>query len=185
VSRDSSILVVGDGSERPARFGYPGGCRKLPAMGKVEGVWMLTQAIRWLLLSLLFVGVAGAVEPGESLQMRNAWIRDAPPSARMRSGYAVLANEGSSDVEIVAASSPDFGLIEMHETRIENDVARMAELPSVKIAAGASFRFEPGGAHFMLMQPKRELKTGDSTTITLTLKSGVGVVADFVVGPPL
>jgi periplasmic copper chaperone A len=143
-------------------------------------------SIRLLFIACLLCAATGlAAASAESLQVRDAWIRDAPPSARMRSGYAVLTNDSSSEVEIVSASSPDFGLVEMHETRMENDIARMLELPSVKIAAGANFQFKPGGAHFMLMQPKREMKAGDSTAITLRLKSGGSVVATFVVGPPL
>ncbi len=118
------------------------------------------------------------------LQVHDTWIRDAPPTARMRSAYAVLINEGDSEIEVVSASSPDFGLVEMHETRMENDIAKMRELPSVKIAPGAKFMFKPSGAHFMLMQPKGEMKKGDSTTITLTLKSGEVLEANFVVGPP-
>jgi periplasmic copper chaperone A len=143
-------------------------------------------SIRLLFVACLLVaGHVLAATSSEAMQVRNAWIRDAPPSARMRSGYATLENIGSSGIEIVSASSPDFGVVEMHETRMENDIARMVELPSVRIAAGARFQFKPGGAHLMLMQPKRDLKKGDSTAITLRLKSGATVVASFVVGPPL
>jgi periplasmic copper chaperone A len=143
-------------------------------------------SIRFLLIGcLISAGAALADVSGDSLQVRNAWIRDAPPAARMRSGYAELTNVDSVEIEIVSASSPDFGLVEMHETRISNDVARMVELTSVRIAAGATFRFKPGGAHLMLMQPKREMGNGDSTAITLALKSGKTVVANFIVGPPL
>jgi periplasmic copper chaperone A len=138
-----------------------------------------------LVACLLVAGNLLATTPSETLQVRNAWIRDAPASTPMRAGYAVLVNTGSGEIEVVSASSPDFGLVEIHETRIENDIARMVELPSVKIAAQASFQFKPGGAHLMLMRPKRALKKGDSSAITLTLKSGETVVANFIVGPPL
>ncbi len=134
---------------------------------------------------LFAAGALVANQHDVSLQVRNAWIRDAPPSAQMRSGYAILQNGGSKEIEIVSASSPDFGLVEMHETRVENDIARMVELHSVRIAARSNFHFKPGGAHFMLMQSKREMRKGESTTITLTLKSGENVVANFVVGAPL
>lgn len=138
----------------------------------------------WL-ISLLGASSVFAAAPAETLRVRHAWIRDAPPSAHMRAGYAVLENVGGGEIEIVAASSPDFGLVEIHETRMENDVARMVELGSVKIVAGTSFQLKPGGAHLMLMQPKRALAKGDSTAITLRLKSGATVVTRFVVGPPL
>jgi periplasmic copper chaperone A len=140
---------------------------------------------RLLLMILLSVSLpviaADAVAP---LQIRDTWIRDAPATARMRSAYAVLVNNSASEIEIVSVSSADFGLIEMHETRIEKDIAKMVALPSIKIAAKKSFTFKPGGAHFMLMQPKRDMQRGDSATIVLTLKSGEAVEAKFVVGGP-
>lgn len=134
------------------------------------------------MISLLCVGLVSAQAPESALQVKAPWIRDAPPTAPMRAGYAVLLNRGQSEIEIVAASSPDFGLVEMHETRIVNDVATMSQLMSVKIAAGADYAFHPGAAHFMLMQPRRALDSGDSTTISLILKSGEKVTATFAVG---
>ena len=143
---------------------------------------MLARAVLTTALLACFAALAGASD--DVLQVRDTWIRDAPPTARMRSAYAVLINEGASEIEVVSASSPDFGLVEMHETRIVNDIAKMMELPSVKIAPRAQFAFRPSGAHFMLMQPKREFRQGDRTTISLTLTSGAVVEASFVVGPP-
>jgi periplasmic copper chaperone A len=125
-----------------------------------------------------------AADASASLQIRDTWIRDAPPTARMRSGYAVLVNNSAQEIEIVSASSVDFGLVEMHETRIEKEIAKMVALPALKIAAHKSHIFKPGGAHFMLMQPKRDMQRGDSATIVLTLKSGETVEANFVVGAP-
>lgn len=133
------------------------------------------------LLALTASASAAATEP---MQVTNAWIRDAPPSAPMRAGYALLVNSSTAEIEIVSASSPAFGIVEMHETRVENDVARMVALPSIKIAAHQSFEFAPGGAHLMLMRPKGALQKGDRATITLMMKSGASVEAMFVVGAP-
>lgn len=136
-----------------------------------------------LLLLCLIGTLTVSASDASSFEITDPWIRDAPKTARMRSAYAMLANTGSEAIEIVSAHSDDFGIVEMHETRVDaNDVSRMIRLPSVRIKAGARFEFKPGGAHLMLMQPKRELGTGDSSVIVLTLKSGETKAVTFNVG---
>ena len=138
-----------------------------------------------LLSMYLCAGLVFAASESASIKAIDPWIRDAPKTAMMRSAYVVLNNAGSADIEIVAAESKDFGLVEMHETRIVDDVARMFELPSVTIAAGKQFAFKPGAAHFMLMQPSRALAAGDVCVITLIQKSGARLDVEFKVGGPL
>jgi copper(I)-binding protein len=137
-------------------------------------------------VGLVAIGaLAGAAADAPALRWEDTWIRDAPPSAMMRSAYGRLLNDSDAAVEVIAAASPDYGLVEVHETRIENDVARMVQLPSVTVPARGAFDFVPGGAHLMLMRPKRRLATGERTMITVTLKSGETVTASFVVGQAL
>ena len=58
-------------------------------------------------------------------------------------------------VTIVGASSPAFGEVSLHETRIVDGVSRMRALPELRIAPGDSAVLKPGGMHLMLMQPQR------------------------------
>ena len=54
----------------------------------------------------------------------------------------------------------------MHETIVEDGIARMREIPVLDIAAGETLAFERGGRHLMLMQP-----VGSPGTITLNFYS--------------
>jgi copper(I)-binding protein len=54
----------------------------------------------------------------------------------------------------------------MHETVIEDGIARMREIPVLEIAAGETVVFERGGKHLMLMQP-----VGTPGTVTLNFYS--------------
>ena len=111
-----------------------------------------------------------------------AWIGDAPAPAPMRAGYVELHNATDQVIEIVSASSPRFGLVEMHETRVEAGVARMIELPSVSIPPHGTFSFSPGGAHFMLMRRQGALNKGDTCLIRLSFKDGSGQDIAFLTG---
>jgi len=116
------------------------------------------------------------------LVVEQAWIRTPPPAAMMLAGYAMLRNAGDAPLTIVGADSADFDGVSLHESSEENGVERMRALAEVSIAAGASARFTPGGKHFMLMRPKRQLSSGDSVKIHISTNTGEGVVAEFVVG---
>jgi copper(I)-binding protein len=85
----------------------------------------------------------------------------------MAAGYLRIANHSGSDIRITRVSSPEYGSVEMHETLVEDGIARMRAIPVVEIADGEEVVFERGGKHLMLMQP-----VGEPRTITLNFYSG-------------
>lgn len=74
--------------------------------------------------------------------------------ARMSAGYLTIHNNSRETIALTAVTSPQYGRIEIHETIIENDIARMRPLEGLTIPAGQSVTLEPGGKHLMLMQPQ-------------------------------
>lgn len=132
----------------------------------------------WL---LLLVGhAAGAA----GLELREAWIREAPPGARMLAGYAELANTGTAPLRVTGARSADFGAVELHEMRMDGGVMRMRALAAIEVPAGGSVRLAPGGNHLMLMRPTRALRAGDRVEIVFELEGASAVAAEFVVRRP-
>lgn len=115
------------------------------------------------------------------LVVDDAWIRAAPPGARMLAGYAKLTNAGDAPIVVTGATSAAFGDVSMHASVVEDGVAKMRPLPSLNIAPGATETFEPGGRHLMLMQPAAAMPTGAKATIALTVEGGGEVAAEFVV----
>jgi copper(I)-binding protein len=85
----------------------------------------------------------------------------------MTAGYFVLENRGDEAIRITTVTSPQFGRIEMHETVVENDVARMRPIGEIVVAAGERIVFEPGGMHLMLFEPARPLHS-----VTLNFSDG-------------
>lgn len=80
----------------------------------------------------------------------------------MASGYLEISNRSGSDIRITRVTSPNYEAVEMHETTVEDGVARMREVPALEIANGETVVFERGGKHLMLMNP-----LGEAGTITL------------------
>lgn len=84
------------------------------------------------------------------------------PGSEMSAGYFELVNNTPDPVRIERVTSPQFGKVEMHETTIENGVARMVGLDGITIQGNSSVVFEPGGMHLMLMRPVADIA---STTL--------------------
>jgi copper(I)-binding protein len=84
----------------------------------------------------------------------------------MAAGYLDISNHSGTTLRITDVSSPDYASVEMHETVVEDDVARMRAIPVLEIEDGGTVIFEPGGKHLMLMRP-----VGTPDTITLNFYS--------------
>lgn len=115
------------------------------------------------------------------LEIRDAWIRSAPPNAMMLAGYATLQNTGDAPITINAVKAVGFGDTSMHETVMVGDVSQMRPIGDLVIAPGTSIAFAPGGKHIMLMQPTQSPKPGNQVAITFTLSDGGERSADFLI----
>jgi copper(I)-binding protein len=131
-------------------------------------------------LLFAFTVVAHATAAGRVV-VEKAWIRTAPPGAMMLAGYAKLRNAGDAPVTVIGAASDVFGDVLLHESIEENGVERMRALGELTIAPGTTVEFAPGGKHFMLMHPRRELDAGAKVKIHISTSSGAGTDTEFVV----
>ena len=81
----------------------------------------------------------------------------------------------------MAARSPRFGEVSLHQTRVVDGVSRMRELERLPIAAGGQALLQPGGLHLMLMQPDSTLVEGERVPLVLVLEDGRELQAALVV----
>lgn len=118
-----------------------------------------------VLLSLLG-GVTPALAAG-NVHVKDAWVPEAPPVAAVMAAYLVVENTGDKAVAITDVSSTEFGMVMMHKTITQDGMSRMVHQDSVTVAPGSSVKFERGGLHIMLMEPKHTFKVGDKIPLTL------------------
>ncbi|MEQ1438180.1 copper chaperone PCu(A)C [Fontimonas sp. SYSU GA230001] len=122
----------------------------------------------FLLLGAILAWTAQAEGgPAPALTSEDAWIRAAPPGARVMAGYVQLVNRGDVPLRCDAASGADFGAIEIHRTLIEEGQSRMLRDQVVEIPAHGRAALAPGGYHLMLFRPQRPLSPGDRSLLTL------------------
>ncbi len=99
----------------------------------------------------------------------------------MLAGYGRVRNDCDLPLAITGAKSPDFVMVMVHETRIENGVSRMLKAARSPLPAKGELLFAPGGRHLMLMHPRRALPVGTVVRIELLLAGGGSIPAEFTV----
>jgi copper(I)-binding protein len=133
------------------------------------------------LAALLAASGAVASAPACAPVVEQGWIRAAPPRAGVLAAYARLRDPCNRAGVVTAARSADFGRVQLHETRVAGGVSTMREATRLALPARGELRFAPGGAHLMLMQPRRPLPVGARVHIAFALADGRVVDGVFVV----
>ncbi|MBF0186559.1 MAG: copper chaperone PCu(A)C [Magnetococcales bacterium] len=108
----------------------------------------------------------------KGVQVHDAWVREAPPTARVLAAYMSLDNSSDKACALVSVESPDFERVELHNTVVHNGMAHMMKQDAIDIPANAWALLEPGGYHMMLIGRKRALKAGDTVPLKLTFRNG-------------
>lgn len=135
--------------------------------------------MRWSLLvcaALIVLSCEGDTAPLVASEVR---VSKPLPGTHMAAGYFTLTNNSEQPIRITRVTSPQFGKVEMHETVVEDGIARMVGLGDLTIAANSSVTFAPGSKHLMLMQPAADLHsvtldfhTADATVLTVSVVVG-------------
>ncbi len=113
---------------------------------------------------LLFALLTSACTTAEKapLSATDARIMPPVPGVTKRAAYLTLVNNGDAAISLTSVSSPQFAVVEFHQTIVASGVARMRPLRELVIAAGESVRLEPGGKHLMLSQEKPAAATASA-----------------------
>lgn len=137
------------------------------------------KSLHRLITTLALLCLAPLAFAAAQVGVSNAWIPQAPPGATMLAGYLTIKNNGDTAINVLAAQSDRFRSVSVHQTVIENGVAKMRELHSLEIAPGQEVKFAPGGMHLMLMQPREDISPGEHIEITILFSDGTRVPAIF------
>jgi copper(I)-binding protein len=123
---------------------------------------------RLLVLYALLAALAGCGNHSDPPVVASNVVVTGPDAGMpMAAGYLEIGNHSGHGIRITRVASPEYGSVEMHETVVEDGIAKMRELPVLEIADGDTVVFERGGRHLMLMRP-----VGTPETVTLNFYSG-------------
>jgi copper(I)-binding protein len=95
------------------------------------------------------------------LEIIGATIPLAPASASVNAGYVKFTNTSDKDLEFHNFTSPVYDSVEMHITESRSGSAKMKQVSKILIPANSSVELKPGGAHLMLIGPRRDVQAGE------------------------
>ncbi len=128
-----------------------------------------------LLVAVFTCGGCGADggTPG-FLEVDNAWSRPVAVAQAPGVGvvYLSVRNGTSRERQLVGLETPVASRSEIHETRMEGDIARMRRVASIRLPPGQTVELRPGGIHGMLIGVTQDLAPGDRFPLLVLFAGG-------------
>ncbi|NJR12952.1 copper chaperone PCu(A)C [bacterium] len=124
--------------------------------------------------ALCLVGAADVwMQPG-TLTVTQATARPAQ-QGMTAAVYLTLHNETPRTEDLIRIESTIAARATLHETRLENDIARMESLTTLTLAPFSTRDLAPGGTHLMLEALTDDVQVGQTFDLTLIFASGLTV----------
>lgn len=147
----------------------------------IQGVWARSTGAGGM-MGMDMSGDSEGDDMGDDMNMEAT--EEAPMAIPPSAVYMTITNLSSEDETLVSARTDVAGLVEIHETTIEDDVMRMRELENgLTIPAGETAILEQGGLHVMLLDLQEELIEGEAIAVTLVFESGTEITIGAPVAP--
>jgi copper(I)-binding protein len=135
-----------------------------------------------LLLTILLASACDS-SSGE-LTIQDAWARPAS-AGENGAAYFVIKNGTVSDDTLLSVSSEIALATEVHMSMMDgNGVMSMQMQEALAVPAKGKVEFKAGGLHVMFVTLNRDLKVGDTITLTLTFKEAGNLVIEVPVTEP-
>ena len=113
----------------------------------------------------------------------DAWCRPSPNGAKAGGCYVTLT--AATDDRLTGGSTPQAGLLQVHEMKTENGMMKMAELTEgLPLPAGQAVALAPGGNHLMLIGLTAPLVAGETVPLTLQFASAPAITVQAQVRQP-
>lgn len=110
--------------------------------------------------SAILLALAACSPAGPPVTATDVLIVAPLPGRAPSAAYLTLHNESDEAIRIRKVSSPEFEVVEMHQSIVGDAAVRMRRLETLTIDPGASATFESGGRHLMLIDPVDRLLPG-------------------------
>lgn len=120
------------------------------------------------LSALLFASPALA----DTVKVDGPWVRTTAPGQKVAGAFMDLTAD--ADMTLVAGESPAARVVELHTMSMENGVMVMRPMKDIALPKGKTVQLKPGGLHVMLIDLKGQIKEGDKTPLTLTVRGADG-----------
>lgn len=116
-----------------------------------------------------------------ALAIESAWASATPGGARVAGAYLTIINTGAAADALLSASSPRAERVEIHETVVQDDIARMQRIDRLAIPAHGALAMAPGGMHVMFVNINSAFIENQRAQLTLRFQNAGDVTIDLPV----
>ncbi|NWD71833.1 copper chaperone PCu(A)C [Pseudomonas gingeri] len=103
----------------------------------------------------------------------DAWVRATVPGQPSTGAFMRITS--SDNAKLLEAKSPVAKIVQIHESKMQNDIMSMQPVAFVPLPAGKTVAIEPEGYHVMLIDLVGQVKEGDEVPLTLVVENAQGV----------
>jgi periplasmic copper chaperone A len=146
-------------------------------MNMKQNILVAMFAVAGIALSSAALAQSASVGP---IKIENAYTRATAPGQQVAGGFMKIENRGAAD-QLISASSPAAGEVQLHEMAMEGNVMKMRQLKDIPVPASGAVELKPGGLHLMLMNIKTPLAAGETVPVKLKFAKAGEVEVKFPV----
>jgi len=119
-------------------------------------------------ISIAFSGtvIAQSASVGP-IKIEQAYTRATMPGQQVAGGFMKIENKGGPADQLISASSPVAGEVQLHEMSKEGNVMKMRQVKDIAVPSGGFVELKPGGLHLMFMNIKAPLTSGETVPVKL------------------
>ena len=103
----------------------------------------------------------------DAIKIEGAYTRATAPGQQVAGGFMKIDNKGSAADQLVSASSPAAGEVQLHEMAMDGNVMKMRQVKDIAVPAGGSVELKPGGYHLMFLNLKGPFAAGQTVPVKL------------------
>ena len=103
-----------------------------------------------------------------ALEITGGYLRAKPPGQLVTAGFLSISNLSDQDCSILSAESSLTDRVEFHEHMHLDGMMKMRRKAYIKVDAGETIHFRPGGLHMMFFELEMELKEDEVEKIVLS-----------------
>ena len=123
--------------------------------------------MRLYLAVAVFLVAACSAEREPPLAANDVVVTRPMPGMQMSAAYLTLTNNTDDAIRITRVASPQYESVQLHESILQDGIARMRAIPALEIPARQSVTLKRGGKHLMLIRP-----TAPSEAVSLQFLDG-------------
>jgi copper(I)-binding protein len=135
---------------------------------------MKRSLLKTLSISILSLGFCGSMMAQDvsktvitnAIKIENAYTRATAPGQQVAGGFMKIENKGTAD-QLVSASSPVAGEVQLHEMSMDGNVMKMRQVKDIAVPANGAVELKPGGYHLMFLNLKGPFNAGQTVPVKL------------------